>query len=181
MVVFRQCGTIPSRSLVICAAAKAGYGNFRNAGNKREWLAMSWVVTVIEDDDDIREHLSEVLRARGLQVVEARQGDDALQIVRRQGIRPALIILDLMMPVMDGWALLDAQPNEPLIEGVPVVVITASPPARTFPPTVRAVFQKPFALAALLDKIRHVLADVGSPKRPLGRGTDGLDEEPANG
>lgn len=127
---------------------------------------MSWVVTVIEDDEDIREHLAEVLRARGLQVVEARQGDDALQIVRRQGIRPALIILDLMMPVMDGWALLDAQPSEPLIDGVPVVVITASPPARAFPATVQAVFQKPFALGALLDTIRHLLADVGpSPRR----------------
>jgi CheY-like chemotaxis protein len=135
---------------------------------------MSWVVSLIEDDDDIREHLAAVLKARGLQVVEARNGADALDLVRTRGIRPALIIADLMMPVMDGWAFLGAQASEPLIDGVPVVVITARDPVGPLPATVQAVFQKPFALSALLDTIRHLCADLEPPKRPLARGSTGL-------
>jgi CheY-like chemotaxis protein len=135
---------------------------------------MSWVISLVEDDDAIREHLASVLRARGLQVIEARHGGEALEIVRQRGIRPALMVLDLMMPVMDGWAVLNAQRSEPLLDGVPVVVITANQPGGPFPETVQAVFEKPFSLAALLEKIRHLCADVERPRRPLALGSDGL-------
>jgi len=125
---------------------------------------MSWVVSLVEDDPDIREHLGEVLRARGLQVIEAENGAEVLATLRRTGIRPALLLIDLMMPVMDGWALLEAQPQEPLIDGVPVIVITAHDPG-PLPPTVRAVFRKPFALSALLEMVRHLCADIARDPR----------------
>ena len=134
---------------------------------------MSWVVTLVEDDDDIREHLADVLQARGLRVVEARHGAEALDVVRTRGIRPALLVLDLMMPVMDGWSLLAAQPSEPLLDGVPVVVITAHDAKGPFPSTVHAVFEKPFALATFLDTVRRLTADLEPIRRPA-RGTDGL-------
>jgi CheY-like chemotaxis protein len=134
---------------------------------------MSWVVSLVEDDDDIREHLAEVLKARGLKVVEARQGAEALEEIRRRGIRPSLMLLDLMMPVMDGWAVLNAQASEPLLDGVPVIVITAQDPGGPLPATVQAVFQKPFSLALLLDTVRHVCADLDPPRRAA-RGSDGL-------
>jgi CheY-like chemotaxis protein len=126
---------------------------FRHGGPR----LVSWLVTLVEDDDDIREHLAEVLRARGLQVLEARNGAEALDLIRTRGVRPALVLIDLMMPVMDGWALLGAQQAEPLFDGVPVVVITACDPDGPLPSTVQAVFRKPFSLAALLDTIRHVV------------------------
>ena len=135
---------------------------------------MSWVVSVVEDDEAIREHLAEVMRARGLQVVEARNGAEVLELVRRRGIRPALIVLDLMMPVMDGWALLNAQPTEPMIDGVPVIVITAYELHGPFPSTVHAIFRKPFPLASLLDTIHHLTASIEAPRRPLARGSEGL-------
>jgi CheY-like chemotaxis protein len=136
---------------------------------------VSWVISLVEDDDAIREHLAEVLRARGLQVVEARHGAEALELVRRRGIRPALMVLDLMMPVMDGRALLDAQPAEPLLDGVPVVVITAHDPVGPLPATVHAVLKKPFALNTLLETVRHLCSDLDPPSRPIARGSPGLD------
>ncbi len=134
---------------------------------------MSWVVSLVEDDDDIRTHLAEVLRARGLNVLEAAHGADALSMLRARGIRPALMVVDLMMPVMDGWALLNAQASEPLIDGVPVVVITAQE-AGPLPATVEKIFQKPFALGALIETIRHLCGDLEPARRPLARGSEGI-------
>ena len=127
---------------------------------------MSWMISVIEDDDAIREELRDVLIARGLRVLEARNGAEVLALVRRQGVRPALLVLDLMMPVMDGWGLLNAQSSEPLLDGVPVIIITAHEPAGPFPATVHAVLRKPFALSSLLVSVRELTADMQSPKRP---------------
>ena len=134
---------------------------------------MSWVVTVVEDDDAIREHLVEVMTARGLKVVEARNGAEVLDVIRSQGVRPSMMVLDLMMPVMDGWTLLSTQASEPLLDGVPVIVITAHEPPGHLPETVRAVFRKPFPLWALLDTVRHLCGDVAPPRRAA-RGSDGL-------
>jgi CheY-like chemotaxis protein len=122
---------------------------------------MSWVVSVVEDDDDIREDLARVLKARGLQVLEARHGAAVLDEIRRRGVRPSLLLLDLMMPVMDGWALLNAQATEPLLDGVPVVVMTARDPAGPLPSTVHAVLQKPFSLTELLDAVQSIC---GNPR-----------------
>lgn len=117
-------------------------------------------MSLVEDDDDIREHLASVLTARGLQVVEARDGAQALDIMRSRGIRPALMVLDLMMPNMDGWSLLAAQPSEPLLDGVPVVVITAHDHHGPLPPSVHAVFSKPFALATFLETVRKLCSSL---------------------
>jgi CheY-like chemotaxis protein len=127
---------------------------------------VSWVVSVVEDDDAIREELRDILTARGLRVMEARNGAEVLELVRRRGVRPSLLVLDLMMPVMDGWALLNAQSSEPLLDGVPVIIITAHEPAGPFPATVHAVFRKPFALASLLAAVKQLTADIDRPKRP---------------
>jgi DNA-binding response OmpR family regulator len=130
---------------------------------------VSWIVSVVEDDDAIREELRDILTARGLRVIEARNGAEVLGLVRRRGVRPTLMVLDLMMPVMDGWGLLNAQSSEPLLDGVPVIVITAHEPTAPFPPTVHAVFRKPFALASLLASVRELTADIHGPKRPTSR------------
>ena len=134
---------------------------------------MSWVVSVVEDDDDIREDLSEVLSARGLRVMQARHGGEVLEEVRRRGVRPSLLLLDLMMPVMDGWALLAAQASEPLLDGVPVVVMTARDPAGPLPSTVAAVLTKPFSLSKLLDTVQSIVGDPDPHHRPK-RTSDGL-------
>ena len=82
-------------------------------------------VLVVEDDGDLREALAECLRFEGYDVVEAVDGADALARLRR-GARPALIILDLVMPRMDGRQLLAAMRVDADLAGIPVVLATGN-------------------------------------------------------
>lgn len=116
---------------------------------------MSWTVLVIEDDPEISMLLASVLGARGLRVITATHGADAIEQCRRSAIRPSVIVLDLMMPVMDGMAFLNEQPKIELLADVPVVLVSAvAPPAETLPPVVRAVMPKPMRLAPLIAAIQ---------------------------
>ena len=76
-------------------------------------------ILVIEDDDAIRETLQEALAMEGYEVLLAANGREALDIIH-DGARPGLALLDLMMPVMDGWHFL-----EELDVHVPIVVVSA--------------------------------------------------------
>src|SRR4051794_12204641 len=81
-------------------------------------------ILVVEDDDAIRGLVSDVLRDDGYQVREATNGIEALEQLRSG--RPDLIVLDLMMPVMDGWAFVEECRNNQYCQGVPIVVTSAS-------------------------------------------------------
>ena len=81
-------------------------------------------ILIVDDDADIREVLTEVLRDTGHEVVTAANGQEALDVLR-SGSSPCLVLLDLMMPVMDGYLFLEAQKNDPALAGIPIAVITA--------------------------------------------------------
>jgi CheY-like chemotaxis protein len=83
---------------------------------------MSGTVAVVEDDLDIREVVRLVLETSGYSVLEASEGAEALSVVR--GKRPCVILLDLMMPGMDGFQFREAQLQDPAIAGIPVVIIS---------------------------------------------------------
>ena len=85
---------------------------------------MSLTVLIVDDDADIRETLADVLRDAGYHVLGAANGDDALHQLRR-GARPNLILLNLMMPVMNGWEFRERQRQDPMLAAIPVVVISA--------------------------------------------------------
>ncbi|NUR56520.1 MAG: response regulator [Acidobacteria bacterium] len=80
-------------------------------------------VLVVEDDPDARELLRTALAAEGYEVRTAANGADALASLRQE--RPCIILLDLMMPVMDGWAFRREQVNDPDLSSIPVLCITA--------------------------------------------------------
>jgi two-component system response regulator MprA len=132
---------------------------------------------LVEDDDDIRETLHSVLEHRGLRVIAARNGREAIEMVRASGTRPSLILLDLLMPVMDGEAFLEAQQSDPLLAHVPVIVTTAqlSRPA-VMPPTVKTVFTKPVALVDLLEAIELTCHDLPPMPVAFAKGTGRLPE-----
>ncbi len=81
-------------------------------------------VLIVEDEADVRESLAALLEAEGYRVLEADNGESAL----RQLSDPAavcLILLDLFMPVMNGWTFRREQMRDPALASIPVVVITA--------------------------------------------------------
>jgi CheY-like chemotaxis protein len=110
-------------------------------------------VLIVDDDPDIRDELREALAERGWHVVCAENGSEALEYLRSGAPLPRVILLDMMMPVMSGQQFREHQNNDPLLAGIPVVVVTAG---RDFPmsPTL-AVVRKPFrvdAITSVLEK-----------------------------
>ena len=83
-------------------------------------------VLVVEDDDAIRDAIREVLTEVGYSVTTAPNGEEALGRLRESERPPGLILLDLMMPVMDGWQFLDRLSADPGMHDVPVVVLSAN-------------------------------------------------------
>ena len=84
---------------------------------------MAGVVLLVEDDDDLRESLQILLERRGFDVVSACNGQEALSKVRPED-PPCLILLDLMMPVMDGWQLRAELLKNPQLATVPVILLS---------------------------------------------------------
>jgi signal transduction histidine kinase/CheY-like chemotaxis protein len=82
-------------------------------------------VFIVDDDDDVREALAELLEVRGFPVATASNGSEALERLRNMRAAPAVILLDLMMPVMDGYDFLTEHQLDPSLADIPVVVITA--------------------------------------------------------
>ena len=82
-------------------------------------------VLVVDDDPDIREAMTAILEGEGYTVSEARDGAEALALLRG-GNAPCLILLDLMMPVMDGWSFRAAQLADPALAEIPVVILSAA-------------------------------------------------------
>ena len=80
---------------------------------------------VVEDEDDIREALVELLSLEGYEARGVSNGRDALAALEA-GFAPAGIVLDLMMPVMNGWQLRQALLDDPRFARIPVVVVTAA-------------------------------------------------------
>jgi CheY-like chemotaxis protein len=81
-------------------------------------------VLLVEDDEDIRETMIAVLESRGYSVRAANHGGEALAQLQT-GSTPCIILLDLMMPVMDGWAFCREKDKDPALAAIPLVVVSA--------------------------------------------------------
>ena len=79
---------------------------------------------LVEDNDDVREMMALALQLDGHRVFAAANGSEALAKLRG-GLRPCLILLDLMMPVMNGWQLRAALQQDPALRDIPVLVVSA--------------------------------------------------------
>ena len=84
------------------------------------------LIVLVEDDRDIREILAVTLEDEGFAVVTATNGLEALRIIRDLPKPPSVILLDLMMPVLDGYGFLAERRKDAALASIPVAVITAS-------------------------------------------------------
>lgn len=113
-------------------------------------------VLVVDDDQAQREMVAELLRSEGFAAMTAPNGADALTRLR-SGLPAKVILLDLCMPVMDGWAFLRAQRNDPSLAHIPVVV-TSGEKCRPYEVEADAVFAKPIDMAGLMTCVRGLCA-----------------------
>jgi CheY-like chemotaxis protein len=107
-------------------------------------------VLVVEDDEDIREAIALVVEREGFEPVLVSHGLEALRYLETCDRLPSVILLDLMMPVMDGWEFLRRRSAR--VVGVPVVVITAGT-APNLPADIRCL-QKPISVETLAGELR---------------------------
>ncbi len=84
---------------------------------------MTASVLIVEDDVDLRQDLAFLIEARGHEVTTAANGQEALERLAELG-RPCMILLDLMMPVMDGWQLRSELLKDPDLSDVPIVLLS---------------------------------------------------------
>jgi CheY-like chemotaxis protein len=120
-------------------------------------------IMIVDDDDDIRTITELAVRRLGnWDVVSAASGGEALELARRE--QPDVILLDVMMPVLDGPATMAKLREEPATAGIPVIFLTAKVQKHEVDSYLAqgavGVIRKPFDATSLPDEIRGIVRDV---------------------
>jgi two-component system, chemotaxis family, chemotaxis protein CheY len=110
-------------------------------------------ILVVDDDIGLRVMFQTLLREEGYGVLEASNGQEALDLLKTE--KPNLIVLDLMMPVMNGWQFLEEIEKHPELDATPIILLSASRELTTTARLnkIRAFLPKPFDIDTLLDYI----------------------------
>jgi CheY-like chemotaxis protein len=111
-------------------------------------------VLIVEDDPEIRETLKEIIELEGYTAFTAPDGRKALELLRGSAQRPCLVLLDLMMPVMNGWELLDLREQDLKLATIPVVVVSAAG-ERAQGTSASGHIKKPVDIDVLLKTVRQ--------------------------
>jgi two-component system response regulator MprA len=121
------------------------------------------VVLVVDDDEDIRSALCMVLALRGVATLEAADGVEALALLGGEA-RVSLILVDLMMPRMNGWDFRRAQLSDPRLAQIPVVLISCDPKVREAAVELGACagLEKPVDLDQLFQVVTRYARDPGT-------------------
>lgn len=112
-------------------------------------------ILIVEDDDEIREILAEMLVDRGYSVVTARNGQEGLEAMRIPPA-PCVVLLDLMMPIMDGWQLRKEMLADPALASIPVVIVSGVTDVEDKSSSLKAagILTKPVRWPVLLASVR---------------------------
>jgi CheY-like chemotaxis protein len=111
-------------------------------------------VLIVEDDEDLREMMAQMLTLEGFESAAVANGREALEYLQ-DAEKPDVILLDLMMPVMDGWEFRRQQQADPAIAPVPVIVLSALDQARASTLEADAFLKKPLDFDHLLSLVRN--------------------------
>lgn len=116
-------------------------------------------VLIVEDDRDIREALEDLLKSEGYNAYSAVNGKDGLEALKTIP-GPCLILLDLMMPVMNGWEFMEAKKHDVVLATLPVVIVSALRSASAlgnsnFPTAPAGYLKKPVSMDSLLELVQQ--------------------------
>jgi CheY-like chemotaxis protein len=114
---------------------------------------MACPILVVEDDPELREMMATLLTVEGYEPKTAANGREALDQLRG-GFTPHVILLDLMMPVMNGWQFRAEQQHDPQFANIPVVIVTALAVNHRQALGAEAVLTKPLDFDRLLNVVR---------------------------
>lgn len=112
---------------------------------------MAGCILVVDDERDIRDTIAELLAEEGYAVEEA--GDGAEALAKARDCKPIVVLLDLMMPGMNGWEFRARQRGDPELAAIPVIVLSAL--GKVPGVDAAAYLQKPFGLEDLLSVVRR--------------------------
>jgi CheY-like chemotaxis protein len=120
-------------------------------------------ILLVDDDADLRESLAEALEEAGYTVDRAGNGQEALQVLRaREGSeQPSVILLDLLMPVMNGWQFCQLKSRDQAVAGIPVIAMSAAvskDPRSPYYIQVDDFLAKPVEFADLVNKLETLVA-----------------------
>ena len=116
-------------------------------------LSHGKLVLVVDDDPFVRESLSELLAAKGYSALQAENGQKALEVLKKTPRFPCLIVLDLVMPVMDGRGFLMLRADDPILRDIPVVVVSGSMQSGEPLDGIDAYLRKPVKVDRLIEII----------------------------
>ena len=129
---------------------------------------MAQSILLVEDDEMVADVVRINLEAEGYDVVHAPNGAAGLAVIAQSP--PDLVILDVMLPEVDGWTVLGRLRDDPVTRSLPVIMLSAKAmPAdqvRGYNLGATAYITKPFAAAEVVEKVTQVLSDVGEPTGP---------------
>jgi CheY-like chemotaxis protein len=111
------------------------------------------IILVVEDEKESRDTLRELLELEGYQVETAMNGREALKTLDASGDRICIMLLDLFMPVMDGWQVIDQLRADGRLDNTQVVIITSAPYRA---PAGLPVFQKPLDLDKVMSEVQRL-------------------------
>jgi CheY-like chemotaxis protein len=117
-------------------------------------------VLVVDDDAAVRQTIARFLAYEGFVTVEANNGREALDYLR-SGAGASVILLDLRMPVMDGWAFRREQRKDPALGRIPVVVLSGADADRFPELEAAAVFEKPVRMSEVAGVVRRLSDGAG--------------------
>jgi DNA-binding response OmpR family regulator len=110
-------------------------------------------ILLVEDDQDIREALRDLLQTEGFSVFEAENGKTGLELLSTIP-EPCLVLLDMMMPVMNGWEFIERKRSHNDIATIPVIIVSAIAESVS-DATVRGIVKKPIDVEGLLHFVRE--------------------------
>ena len=119
----------------------------------------NWQVLVIEDENDSMEVVQALLEHRGIETVGCSNGEEALNVL--ENLRPTLIVVDLALPGLNGWQLLERFKADPVLQDVPLVAMTAYHTAelaeRAIEAGFNAYFAKPLDATSFVRELENIV------------------------